>query len=553
MRRLLATAFAALATCFAAFASDNRIQDIDITVLLDSDGSANIVERWTMHASEGTEMYLVRQNLGDIRIRDLAVSDENGREFINEGEWDVNRSLAQKDGRCGLVHNGSGIEICWGLGSYGSHRFQVSYVMTNAVKSMDDSDCFHIQLVSPGLSSCPEHVKVSISASDGTAITTSNSQAWGFGFNGRCDFSNGGVVYESTEPFTRQSSVIALLRFDKGLFHPVSVLDGPFSRKLEKAMEGETFAEDEDSLFDKIFAVLTTIFFMLTFFLCAGFSDNGFLRKRIERKKALGTHDLKSIPWSRDIPFNSNLEASDYVLTKIGEDRKSNALASALILRMIYKGQLSVGRDDKGKVEISFNDYKWTDTDDPTARSLYDMMVRASGSDRILQDKEFSRWSRRNNQSVREWFLGIEGKGRRELMSNGWMDHSGKYTESGRQKARGLVGFKRYLTDFTLTSERASSESVLWQEYLVYGALLGVAEKVAKELKDINPQVFEQVMVYDYTTLNDVIRTTRVLSNAITNASAPPPSTSGRGGFGGGTSFGGGGGFSGGGHGGGIR
>ena len=553
MRRLLTTAVVSLVTAFAAFALDNRIQDIDINVLLNKDGSARIVERWRMYAGQGTEMYLVRKNLGDIRILNLEVRDETGRNFINEGEWDTSRTMAQKAGRCGLIHKTDGVEICWGLGNYGDHTFSVSYLMKNAIKSMDDSDCFHIQLVSDGLSAPPEHVKVRISLSEGTPLTTENSQAWGFGFNGRCDYLDGGVTYESTEPFVYNSSVISLIRFDKGLFNPSSKLEGQFQNKLDKAMKGAEFAGDEESLVDKILNVL--IFFLSLGFIIfpLAFSENGFIRKRIERKKALGTKDLESISWSRDIPFDGDLEASDYVLKKIGEDRKSNALASALILRMIYKGELSVGRDAKGKIQISFNDNKLSDEEDATARGLYEMMVKASGSDRVLQDKEFSRWSKRNTTTVRNWFNGIEGKGKGTLTSKGWRNSSGKYTLEGQQKARGLIGFKKYLTDFTLTSERASAEVSLWQDYLVFGALLGVAEQVAKELKDINPQVFEETMIYDYTTLSDVLRTTRSLGNAITTASAPPATSSGRGGFGGSTSFGGGGGFSGGGHGGGVR
>ena len=81
--------------------------------------------------------------------------------------------------------------------------------------------------------------------------------------------------------------------------------------------------------------------------------------------------------------------------------------------------------------------------------------------------------------------------------------------------------------------------------------------RVAKELKDINPQAFEQMMVYDYPTMNDVVRMTRSMGNSITNARTQNFSggsfSPSRGGFGGFTSIGGGGGFSGGGFGGGSR
>lgn len=90
---------------------------------------------------------------------------------------------------------------------------------------------------------------------------------------------------------------------------------------------------------------------------------------------------------------------------------------------------------------------------------------------------------------------------------------------------------------------------------MVYGALYGIAEKVASQLKDINPKFLEQVNGYDNDTLGDVILRTRMLSNAITrsDASYAAAQAARRSGMGGGTSFGGGGGFSGGGAGGGSR
>ena len=121
-----------------------------------------------------------------------------------------------------------------------------------------------------------------------------------------------------------------------------------------------------------------------------------------------------------------------------------------------------------------------------------------------------------------------------------------------------LLGLKKYLQDFTLTGERETAEVHLWQDYLVYGSLFGIANRVAKQLKDIDPVLFEQTVVYDYTTLDTVLTMTNSMARAITNASYVRPSTSHSssgswGGFGGGTSFGGGGGFSGGGFGGGAR
>jgi len=539
---------------FAAFAESQSVREVKISVLLKDNGDAQVRELWTMSAGEGTEMYLVKDNLEDIEILNLSVRDTlGGLEFVNEGEWDVDRSLQRKAGRCGFVRHRNGVEICWGLGSYGDHVFEVNYLMTNAVQTMEDSDCLHIQFIAPGMSAAPRSAGLTVSKEDGTPLSTENSQAWGFGFEGSVSFEDGSVIFRSTEAFRRESSLIALLRFDKGLFNPVSVDDRDFSERLDRAMEGETFKEDDLSKEDVLSMVLTFLAFIFGTVVIGGLSSNGFIHKKIERRRALGK-DYDPDSWSRDIPLDGNLEASDFLLTKMGFDRKSNCLASALILRMIHEGKLSVFTDAKGKVEISFNDYVWKDGDDPTARGLYDMMQKASGSDRILQDKEFSRWSRRHSEEVLRWQSSLLNRGKEVLESKGWRKGSA-YSPEGKLKARGLVGFRKYLSDFTLTGERRTAEVALWKEYLVFGAIFGIAEQVAKELHDIDPKVFDTVMAQDYNTMTTVLRTTRSLSRAITNAPAYSASNipSGRGGFGGTTSFGGGGGFRGGGFGGGVR
>ncbi|MBR1538792.1 MAG: hypothetical protein IJ636_04720, partial [Bacteroidales bacterium] len=49
-------------------AAQTSVHDVDITVTLATDGSAQIREVWDMTLSRGTEVYLGRENLGDIKI-----------------------------------------------------------------------------------------------------------------------------------------------------------------------------------------------------------------------------------------------------------------------------------------------------------------------------------------------------------------------------------------------------------------------------------------------------------------------------------------------------
>ena len=542
MKRLIISFLFALALSFTALSSDSLIRAIDIILTIKADGSATVSERWDVSVGTGTEWYLVRSNLGDIRIPALSVS-ENGVQYSYIGEWDVDKSLKQKAGKCGIVHKSDGVELCWGVGSYGDHVFDVKYTMTNAVKSLQDYDCLHLQLVSPGLSSEPERVSVTIRGSE-VGLTQENTRAWGFGFEGECLFNedSGCVEYRSSERFSSSSSVIALLRFDKGMFHSPSVQDRSFDAVLERALQGSSYSSDEEdeSLLDLLLGFLAVLAVGVGFTVLA---------VKLRRRSILGVKDSE-IVWCRDLPFNSDLAKSYYTLTQLGEEKKGSSLAGALILRMIYNGELSVLK--KGDtIDLAFT-AKVPDSSDSLASELYGMMLKASGEDRILQDKEFSRWSSSHQKQVSDWARDSAQRGKVLMTQSGEL-RGGKFSPEAQQQARNLLGFRLFLKDFTLISERGSEQAELWREYLVFGALYGIAPQVAKQLHDINPQLLEQATSFEFDTLDQVLWRSRMLSRSITNTTAAYAQTQAAKGLGGSTSFGGGGGFSGGGFGGGSR
>lgn len=523
-----------------------QVRDVDITVRLNHDGSAHVTEVWDLNADRGTEWYLVRYNLGDIQISDLKVS-ENGREFITESSWNTERSIEAKAGRCGIAHVSQGCEICWGLGSYGDHVFKVDYDMSNVVKSLNDYDMVHMQFVSPGISPAPRHVKVTV-LSDEVSFDDVNSRLWGFGYNGTANYVGGKMVLESSEPFIRESSIIALIRLNKGQFYSLSIQQKDFDDVLDRAMEGSAWEENNELTKGDVAGIIAFIASMIGLFTL--FIRN--VRKRTYRS-ILGVESMKEVEWSRDVPYKGDVVASEYILQKLWITDEKNRIAAAIILRMLEQGHLVAGHDQKGKVEISFAEGKTPLVEGSPEAELYQMMKEASGSDQILQDKEFSKWSRRNTKRIYKWTENLSSAGKQRLVTNGWYK-DGEYSYESQKYACQLVGLKKFLKEFTLSNERGVNEVALWQDYLIFAALFGVADKVAKELKDIDPKAFDENMMYDYYTMNQIIHATNGLSSSITNARQSYASRQGAaGGHGGAASFGGGAGFSGGGFGGGAR
>lgn len=133
-----------------------------------------------------------------------------------------------------------------------------------------------------------------------------------------------------------------------------------------------------------------------------------------------------------------------------------------------------------------------------------------------------------------------------------------KRTPRGTEDYSRWKAFKKFLEHFGRFDERILPEIVLWEHFLVYATALGIARKVAKEMKiKIEKMGVDQTLLPNYNMLYLHSTFANTLTHSIGTARAESMSqiasskTSSGGGFGGG--FSGGGGFGGGGTGGGGR
>ena len=111
-----------------------------------------------------------------------------------------------------------------------------------------------------------------------------------------------------------------------------------------------------------------------------------------------------------------------------------------------------------------------------------------------------------------------------------------------KEEALKMAGLKKFLNEFSLIKDRKAIEVKLWEEYLMYAQIFGIAKKVAKEFKRLYPDVLTD----DY--YDDIIFIHTISYEGVSAASVAKSRaesySSGGGGFsssgGGGGSFGGG-------------
>lgn len=572
-------------------AADDSINSIDITVLLMDDGSAQITQVWDTTRASGTEGYIPQTGLGDIEITDFGVTDETGSVYENIGSWDVNASLEEKANKCGINETSDGIELCWGIGSYGNHTYTLTYTMTNFIKHYsDDTFGFYSRFINDELSSPPDHVQVTIQRPN-VALNADNAGIWGFGYIGDINFTDGSVVAKSTEALQSSSHVTVLMRLDSDIVANAAENEYTFEQIEKIAKDGsdydtgnsddtseETELPSSRSTAFGVISNLVRVFGTLIIIFLFGLL---FKRGNSSDPKRGNAHKIKdsNVSYYRDIPMNGELSASYFALDYYKNLPNKSSLVSAYFLRWIKLGYVTLDtRETKGLLGLG----KKNETSlilkmdtahqitDPVEKRLFRFINEAAGDDHILQEKELKKWSSKHYNTLSDWFTSAKTAGKNLFDDNGWLSTEQrtaffglhKYqvkdvNPEGYQQSLNLLGFKKYLLDFTLVNEREAKEVHLWDDYLIFAALFDCADTVAKQFKELNPRYIESsaYMQNDmdffmtYMFINSISRSSY---NAMRSAQASAESRSSGGG--GSSSFGGGGGgFSGGGSGGGFR
>ena len=496
---------ALLSLCLAAFVlAGQEIRNIDETVVIRPDGSAEITQVWDVTVVSGTEFYLPFDYLGPIEISDLRVS-ENGEDFIAEGDgWDTDRTREQKRGRCGIVRKKNGVELCWGQGDYGDHVWTVRYTVSGLVMKMGEYNGLYFSFVNPGLSAPPRHVKVLlVNETGGPDWTEENVKVWGFRSDSEIFVEDGAVRAESLAPFRSSSAMTVLVRFDPDLLTPAVEYDKGFEAILDIAFKGSDYKEKED-IGDVIVWILLILGLLLLtpvgwlilaliIFVILSFNYN-VLGWKCE-KKIFGTRKIKG--WYRDVPLKGSIPAAYYVLTKgdtmnvWGKDC-SNRLIGAYFLRWVLAGVVEVLPDPENKNRVNLSFKQQTSFKEPLENDLYEMVREASGKNLILEADELDKWSKKSFKRISNVPSRALTLGRKWFEDRHYTDKGDRLNPDGQAQARHLIEFRNFLEDFTLSKERGAVEVTLWQDYLVFAEIFGIADKVAKQFEKLYPAEFSQ-------------------------------------------------------------
>lgn len=230
---------------------------------------------------------------------------------------------------------------------------------------------------------------------------------------------------------------------------------------------------------------------------------------------------IKNVNYYRDIPCNEDLFRTFFIGYNYGIIPRRTYILGAIILKWIKDKKVKIekrqGKFGKEKIVIILSDKTPKDLENSKEMQLYDMLYEAS-EDGVLETKEFKFWCTDNYTIINSWFEHINTAQRNILIKEGKIEVKNgmkKYiaTDELKQEAEELLGLKKFLLDYTLIAERQAIEVTLFEKYLIYAQMMGIAKQVAKEFKELYPEIIEQS---SFGTYEDLIFITAYTSNYVT-------------------------------------
>lgn len=535
----------------------DKIYRVDMNINIEKDGSANIIETWDVEADSGSEWYKQLYNLENSEISNFTVSMDGN--LLQEKSWDVNESINEKSGYYGINYVSSGIELCFGKSDMNRHQFTLKYTLSNMIINTDDSQVFYWTLF-PNVTMDDFSVKVTSYYQFPDTL-----DVWGYGYKGYA-YVYDGYIEMSNEGSLSDDYVVLLVKFPLNTFETHNVVSEYTTfDDVNNAAKNGSYKHNYNNE-NSVLGILGGFF---AFFINIGiwallfifFSKNSI--KDTYRYGTVGNKVKKDVPNFRDIPCNKDVIRAYFVAEKYSLNKKKTDLLGAMLLKWLKNGNVRVEKIEKKSIFKTKTENNIIFVNPPVEieleNELYDWMLTAS-KDGKLESGEFKKWCSNNYSKILKWFDDIIDY-ERDLLIN-----EGKITVNVETKAKifkttyydvdpsmmieaeQMKGLKNYLKEFTLINEKEPIEVALWDEYLIYAQIFGMADEVAKQFKKLYPEITEQMnnLGYDY---DDIIFMYAISNSGISSASAARSRaesySSGGGGFssggGGGGSFGGGG------------
>ncbi len=498
---LFITTFILLTTTVYA---KSDIYSINMDIYLNQNGDMDITEIWDVKAEDGSEWFKQIKNIDGISINNYTVSMD-GDLLTEKKDWDVNGNLESKRGFFGKNNINNGIELCFGKYDYNRHKFTIKYTMTNVIFNTNDAQV----MIGKIINEMPDHnfkdFKVVISSFYPFPKTL---DVWGTGYKGLAYVDSDGKIHLSNEEngdMGEKSYVSVLIKFPNNTFS-TSKTDERYKvfEDVEKAFKEGTFDNRKSSIWTTIIPVAVFGLAFAGIIYAAHKNGYGYINnKKIKEKET---------PAFRDIPCKKDLFYANILMKLNNFGYSASNIIGAVILKWVKEEKITFVKNVEVKAFKDKETYAIDLTKEATftnesEQKIYNIMKEAS-TDGILEANEFKKWAQRNNSKFIELFKNMEEREQNKLKEKGHIYKRKNKEECSclnvmddtiYEDSKQLLGLKKFLKEFSEIDKKETIEVHLWDEYLMFAYIFGIADKVLSQLKKLYPEIIEQDTNYYHT------------------------------------------------------
>ena len=491
--------------------AQNRVVNIDADIIINDDGSADFYQTWQCNFDKDTEVYYFFPDEGRYEISDFVVWDED-KTYETVSDWDTSLSFMEKAGKCGVLEYSDGYELCWGITEYGAKTYNIYFKIDNLVTAYKDADATYFCLFSDNVNTRPTYTSVRISLANGKKLEDASIFTDGeFISEGNCsvrrtlyeyygEFEDGAFVTKTDFPMTNVDQMAFSFVFEKGLINPTKSKGGSAEKSDDKYFNKYV----DDSLWE----ILTEMFaltpdnelaiLVLGLLVGVGLPLAVYLMWRIFYRCY-----VKSITKKPEINRNPpavGLEAS-YLMLKDFKLSEEKNLLTLIFLDMMDAGAITPILPDsgdpipvaKGNVKFRINPVENTEELDETKGKFYKFLSVAAKDDKILDPYEikvksqdyFYTLSKIMDTYTEEVNKKIETsafKRESEFMTGPLL-----YKPDGKAAVKNILGYKRYLMEYSTHNAVNILDYDLWQAPMRYAVIFGETEKIKGEILKAYP------------------------------------------------------------------
>lgn len=497
--------------------ASNKINSINMDIYIDEFGNAKVNEVWDAYLDSGTEGYRGFSNLENITISDFKVQDELGNMFSYQDNWNTSLDFSDKAYKNGINYTSDGLELCWGISEYGGKVYTLDYMINNLVVNYTDTQGIYFNLLN--INQDVDKVSISISSYNGLSID--NSKIWGLGYDGTINFIDGKVVID-TSYLPSNKYVVLLVRFEDKYFNSSNYSDKSFDDVYDEAFYVPTYDTNYDydyssgnSFFEVFKVICMTIFFGVIVLInlfglrIFDFRNKDKIRYKFEDGKKLPK--IEEVDYYRDIPFNKDIVAMYFLMSicfNENENKLKKRLISSFIMKWILEGKLEF-IDGKLVINEQYRKFSVRKRGDKinVETDLFNIFIKASGDDFVLESKEFSKWCKYYYGKLEYWYTRANIDGRNKFYGKFYAKNGVMVLkEELKLDAVKVLGLKKFLLEFGRMYDKSTIEVELWNYYLICAELFGIADKVREEMKTFYPEFYDVKMeTVDFNYINDFV------------------------------------------------